>query len=134
MKKLFLSISTILIIPSLADSQSISGSYVASTKYGNIFCLDINQHNEKIEGKFEEVDFKQIVPIEKGIFKNNKLSFSVHFMVNKRILHLSMKAKIIMDDPKIFFGNYTIGKEKGDFILYSVQVKPSVCRELHRKK
>lgn len=134
MKKLFLFISAIFIIPSLAYSQSISGSYVASTKYGNIFCLDINQHNEKIEGKFEEVDFQQIVPIEKGLFKDNKLSFNVHFMLNKRSVLLSMSAEKINENPVIFFGTYNIGKENGDFILYSVEVKPNVCRKLHRKK
>lgn len=131
MKKLFLFILAIFIIPPLAYSQSISGSYVASTNHGNIFCLDINQHNENVGGKFEEVDFQQIVPIEKGIFKNNKLSFNVHFMVNKSLLLLSMSAEKIKEHPVIFFGTYNIGKENGNFILYSVEVKPLVCRKLH---
>lgn len=117
-----------------AKSINISGSYVASTKFGNIFCMDITQQNEKIKGNFEEVDFQQIVPIEKGIFKDNILSFSVLFMVNKRPVLLEMSAEMIKKNPVIFFGNYNIGKEKADFILYSVKVKPPICRMLHRKK
>ena len=127
---IFFATTFLMMISTAAYSKDIAGSYVASTTYGNIFCITITQHGEKIEGSFDEVDFKQIVPIENGVFRDNKLSFNVRFVVNLNSLPLTMTAKIIKDKPTIFFGHYNIGTERGDFILYSVQAKPAACRNL----
>ncbi len=110
----------------------ISGLYVASTQFGNIFCLEIVQEGERITGTFDEVDFRQVVPLQ-GLYRAGMLRFQVEFRVNGRPLGLMMQARKVQEAPLLFHGDYRIGAERGNFVLYAIQAKPPVCRRLHAR-
>jgi len=122
----------VLVVPFNVLAKGISGDYVASTSYGNIFCLSLKQENENITGTFDEVDFKQIVPINNGTYTNDTLRFDVTFKVNRQNILLTMSANKLNNNPELFFGNYKIGSERGDFVLYQIKAKPKVCKTLSR--
>ncbi len=122
-------------LPGLAGEHrhsDISGLYVASTQFGNIFCLDLEQHGERVTGTFDEVDFRQVVPLQ-GTYRDGLLAFGVRFLVNGRTLDLQMQARMLQESPRVLHGHYRIGSERGNFILYAIHTRPAVCRDLRQR-